>query len=418
MYSLVSMPSAEVFGMNTPIALRRFFPIFSEGKEERLHYLDNAATAQLCVAALDALVRHETGSRANVRRGGYALAERAEAAYENARARTAAFLGANASEIVFTSGATAGINLLALSLSSVLKPGDEIVLSVAEHHSNLLPWLMLKKRQGVRLKFIPVDSSGRLDLSRLGSLVGERCRLLAVTQCSNVTGSVTDLAPLVEAARSVGAQVLVDGAQAVPHGPVDVPALGADYYVFSGHKCFGTNGIGALWCRSSAMATLPVLLAGGGSAFRVSLEDAVFVDPPWCFEAGTPPIAQAVALGAALDWLGTLPWDDIREGERRLLRRILDELRSLPGMRIIGPEDAEARLPIVSFAIPGLHPHDLCQVLDAHGVATRGGTLCAHPLFHALNSEGAVRASLSLYNDERDVAALLTGIDEAMRILR
>jgi cysteine desulfurase/selenocysteine lyase len=405
--------------VNTPATLRGFFPIFSEGKEERLHYLDNAATAQACAAALDAVARHEVSSRANIRRGGYALAERADAAYENARAQTAAFLGAgSANEIVFTSGATAGINLVALSLSASLKPRDEIVLSVAEHHSNLLPWLMLWKRHGVKLKFIPVDSSGRLDLSMLGSLVGNRCRLLAVTHGSNVTGCVTDLAAIVEAARSVGARVLVDGAQVAQHGPVDVPALGADYYVFSGHKCFAPNGIGALWCRSSAMEALPVVMAGGGSATRVNLEDMDFVDPPWRFEAGTPPIAQAIGLGAALEWLGTLPWAGIREGELRLLRLLLDGLRSIPGMRIIGPENAKARLPIVSFAISGLHPHDICQVLDAHGVAVRGGNLCAHLLFHALDSEGAVRVSLSLYNDEQDVEALLAGIDDATRILR
>jgi cysteine desulfurase/selenocysteine lyase len=405
--------------VNIPATLREYFPVFSAKKESPFHYLDNAATTQACIAMLDATMRHEVTSRANVRRANYALAEKADAVYEEARIQTAVFLGVDdPNEVVFTSGATNAINLVALSLGQLLKPGDEIVISIAEHHSNLLPWLMLKKRNDIELKYIPLTVDGRLDLSTLDSLVSEKCRLLAVTHCSNVTGARTDIATIVKAARSVGAQVLIDGAQAVQHGPLNVPALDVDYYVFSGHKCFGPNGIGVLWCRSSVLSTLPVVVVGGGTIIDTDMESTVFADPPRCFEAGTPPIAQAMGLGAALRWMMKQPWSEIWREEIRLTQILINGLQSIPGVKIIGPRNTEERLPIVSFDIAGLHPHDICQILDACGVAVRGGKLCAHPLFHSLGVDGVVRVSLALYNDEQDVNVLLAGIDDALRILR
>ncbi len=395
---------------------RGHFPLLAN--HPRLHYLDNAATAQLCAAAFDAVTHPALTQRANVLRGTYRLAEAADAAYENARRQAAAYLNAGADEVVFTSGATASINLVAHAFGDGLKDGDEVVLSLAEHHSNLVPWQMLRDRRGVALRFIPLAADGRLDLSRLDEAITPRCRLVAVTHASNVTGAVTDLAPIVAAARAAGARVLVDGAQAVQHGPVDAQALGADFYAFSGHKAFGPTGVGVLWGRAEALAALPPFLGGGGMIGRVTAEKTTWAAPPRRFEAGTPPIAQAVALGAALDWLRAQPWEALRTHTRHLAQRLLDGLAVLPGLTLAGPRDMQERLPIVAFNLAGIHPHDACQVLDAHHVAVRGGHHCAQPLMDHFGIEGAVRASLAPYNTEADVDALLAGLREALKKLR
>ncbi|GAB4180936.1 MAG: cysteine desulfurase [Rhodocyclaceae bacterium] len=397
-------------------ALRAAFPLLAANPG--LHYLDNAATAQICAAALDAVVRHETRCRANVLRGTHRLAEAADAAYRAARASAARFLGAaDAQEIVFTSGATASLNLLAHSLGETLREGDEILLSVAEHHANLLPWQRLRSR-GIRLRFLPIDGEGRLDLTRLPELVGERCRLIALTHCSNVTGAITDLPPVVAAAKAAGALVALDGAQAVQHGPVDVHALGVDFYAFSGHKCFGPNGIGVLWGRREALEALPPFLTGGGMVTHVDLEGASWAEVPRRFEAGTPPIAQAVALGAALEWMMTLSWSAIRAREASLAARLIEALARLPGVRLLGPQGTQARAPIVSFHAEGIHPHDLVQMLDEGDVAVRGGHHCARPLMAALGVDACTRASLALYNDVSDIDALLEAMARALSRLR
>lgn len=395
---------------------RGHFPLLAAHRE--LHYLDNAATGQLCEAALDAVTRHELTHRANVLRGTYRLAEQADAAYENARRQVAAYLNAaDAGEVVFTSGTTASINLVAHALGQGLKPGDEVALSLAEHHSNFVPWQMLRERRGIVLRFIPLAPDGRLDLSRLDETITPCCRLVAVTHASNVTGAITDLAPVVAAARAVGARVLADGAQAVQHGPVNVEALGVDFYAFSGHKAFGPTGVGVLWGRAEALAALPPFLGGGGMIGRVTAGETTYAPPPRRFEAGTPPIAQAVGLGAALDWLRAQPWTELNAHTQRLAQRLLDQLAVLPGLTFLGPRDMQQRLPIVSFDLAGLHPHDVCQVLDRHGVAVRGGHHCAQPLMDFFGVPGAVRASLAPCNDEADIDALLAGLREAMRKL-
>ena len=399
-----------------PAHWRSHFPLLAN--HPRLHYLDNAATAQLCQAAFDAVTLHELTRRANVLRGAYRLAELADAAYENARRQVAAYLNAAPDEIVFTAGATAAINLVAHAFGEGLNPGDEIVLSLAEHHSNFVPWQMLRARRGITLRFIPLMPNGRFDLARLEETVTPRCRLVAVTHASNVTGAVTELAPIVAAARTVGARLLVDGAQRVQHGPVDVRALGFDFYAFSGHKAFGPTGVGVLWGSKEALTALPPFLGGGGMIGRVAPEETTWAAPPRRFEAGTPPIAQAVGLGAALDWLRTQPWEDMHAHTARLARRLLDGLAVLPGLTFVGPRELRARLPIVAFALAGIHPHDVCQVLDAHQVAVRGGHHCAQPLLAHFGLEGAVRASLAPYNTEADVAALLEGLRDAVRKLR
>ncbi len=397
-------------------ALRAEFPLLAANPG--LHYLDSAATAQIHHSALEAMVRHETGSRANVLRGSHRLAEAADQAYDAARASVARFLNApSADEVVIGSGATAALNLVAHAYGATLRPGDRVLLSQAEHHSNFVPWQMLRERAGIVLDLLPVTASGELDLAALPRLLSPRTRLIAVTQCSNVSGAWTDVAAVVEAAQKVGARVLLDGAQGVQHGPQDVQALGVDFYAFSGHKAFGPNGIGVLWGRGELLAGLPPFLGGGGMIDEVAIEASSWAPPPRRFEAGTPPIAPAVGLAAALDWMGSLDWPRIREREERLCAELIDGLLAVPGLRLLGPPASARRAPIVSFDIAGLHPHDICQVLDHHGLALRGGHHCAQPLMAAFGVDACSRASLALYNDEADVAALIEGVAVAVRTL-
>jgi cysteine desulfurase/selenocysteine lyase len=400
-----------------PATLRAQFPLFA-AVDGPLHYLDNAATSQIHRSALDAMVRHETIARANVLRGNYRLAEAATAAYESARQQAARFLNARSpDEIVFTSGATAALNLVAGSFGERLVAGDEVLISQAEHHSNLIPWQRLRERAGIVLKALPLTGDGRIATAELACLVGRRCRLIALTHCSNVTGAIADVPAIVAAARGVGARLLLDGAQQVQHGPVDVQSLGIDFYAFSGHKCFGPTGVGVLWGRAEILEALPPFLCGGGMVGQVDMGKATFAEPPRRFEAGTPPIAQAVGLGAALDWMTGLPWDRIRGDELGLARQLLDGLSRIEGIRVIGPTDLADRQPIVSFHLPGLHPHDICQVLDERGLALRGGHHCAQPLLRAFGVEGVTRASIALYNTAEDIETLLAGLHDAQRIL-
>jgi cysteine desulfurase/selenocysteine lyase len=406
-----------------PHSVRAQFPLLADPPDDRpLHYLDNAATAQVPRAVLDAIETHETRRRANVVRSIHRLAEAATEAYQGARTTVARHLNARApEEVVFTGGCTAAINLVAHAFGATLEPGDEVVLSTLEHHSNLVPWQQLRDRRGVVLRFLPVTASGALDLERLPEVVTDRCRLLALTHASNVTGACTDVGAVVAAARRVGARVLLDGAQYVPHGPVDVQDLGIDFYCFSGHKVFGPNGVGVLWGRGEVLDALPPFLGGGEMIRRVTLEETEFAGPPARFEAGTPPIAQAVGLGAALRWLA---WQD-RDGAAahldRLTRRLLEGLETLDGGRgrvhVLGAPDLSPRLPVVAFAVEGAHPHDLAQLLDMHDVAVRGGHHCAQPLMDAFGVAGTTRASLALYNDEADVDAFLLGLDDALERL-
>ena len=400
-----------------PASLRDQFPLLAAAPD--LHYLDSAATAQIHRLALDAVQRHETTGRANVSRGTYRLAEAADLAFAQARATVARFLNADsADEIVFTSGATASLNLVAHAFGNTLRAGDRVLISVTEHHSNFVPWQLLRERTGIELAWIPVTADGQLDLGGLPELLDHRCRLVAVTHCSNVTGAMTDVATLVAAARRVGAKVLLDGAQAVQHGPQDVRAMDIDFYAFSGHKCFGPGGVGVLWGRGELLAAMPPFLAGGGMIASVTPQVSTWAEPPQRFEAGTPPIAQAVGLGAALEWMLGLSWPRIHAMEGRLCERLIADLQRIPGLRLLGPQASAQRAPIVSFEIPGLHPHDICQVLDGRQLALRGGHHCAQPLLAALGVEACTRASIALYNDEADIQALLDGLDYAAKVLR
>jgi cysteine desulfurase/selenocysteine lyase len=399
-------------------ALRAHFPILSrQVRGHALRYLDNAATAQVPAAVLDAVRAHDAMHRANVHRGVHKLAEEATQAYEASRAALAGWLGVGSDEIVFTSGATAALNLVAQSWTRRLVPGDEILLTELEHHSNIVPWQFAAERQGLVIRAIPVTDEGRLDLDALPRLTGPRTRLIAATHVSNVTGAVSDVAALGAAARACGAKLLLDGSQRAPHGPLDLPALGADFYVLTGHKLYGPSGIGALWARREILADMPPFLGGGEMIRRVTLQGSTYADPPRRFEAGTPPIAQAVGLGAALGFLAALDWSDIAAHEAALTQRLLDGLAADRRIRVLGPPGLQGRLSVVSFDMDGAHPHDICQILDARGVACRGGHHCAQPLMDRFDLPGTTRASIGIYNDAADIDALLDGLGEAARRL-
>jgi cysteine desulfurase / selenocysteine lyase len=400
-------------------AVRRSFPVF-EAAAAPFHYLDNAATGQICAAAAEALLAFETRARANVKRGVYRLADAATIAFAEARRQVAAYIGAaTVDEVIFTSGTTLAINLAAHALAPRLRPGDEILLSELEHHSNIVPWQLVAEPAGATIRAIPVTEEGRLDLDRLERVLGERTRIVAVAHCSNVTGAVTDVARLAEAARSVGAILLLDGAQRAAHGPFDVQALGCDLYAFSGHKMFGPTGAGALWGRAELLSGLPPFLGGGEMIRRVELAGTTFAASPHRFEAGTPPIGPAIGMGAAAAWLGSLDWDAIGRHELTLTERLLDGLAAVPGVRVLGPTGLQSRIGVVAFDVEGVHAHDVCQMLDAtHGVCLRGGHHCAQPLMDRFGLTSTSRASLALYNDEADVAAFLEGLQTMIRRLR
>jgi len=403
---------------------RQFAIIRHYASEGRFHYLDNAATAQIPDCVLAAMTTHDTRARANVKRGIHRLAQEATDAFENARDQIAKYLGIeNSDEVIFTSGATAGINVIAQGFGQSLKPGDEIVLSQAEHHSNLVPWQMLKQRKGVRLRFLPVDENGVIDLSRVEASITPATKLVAVTHASNVTGAVTDVAAIRKIAHERGAKLMLDGAQMAPHGPLDLPGLGADFYVFSGHKTYGPSGVGILWGRMESLEQMPPTFGGGEMVGHVTYEKTSYAAPPRKFEAGTPPITQAVGLGVALEWLGNQDLPGIHNHLNGLTDRIMAGMAQLNNtydnrIRILGPPRGAQRLPLISFAVKDAHPHDICQIMnDRHGVALRGGHHCAEPLHEIFDLDGTTRASLGMFNGQEDVDALLNGLEDCLKIL-
>ncbi|GBD41646.1 Cysteine desulfurase SufS [bacterium HR39] len=370
------------------------------------------------MAAFEALRRFESEARANVKRGVYRLADAATAAFERARAHVARYLNAaDPSEIVFTSGTTFGLNLAAHTLAPRLSPGRRVVVSRAEHHSNIVPWQLVCERTGAELVPAPLLEDGRIDVDGLLDLLDSRVAVVSITHASNVTGAITHIPRIAQATRAIGAVLVVDGAQAVPHGPVDVRALGCDLYVLSGHKMFGATGAGALWGRKDLLEELPPFLGGGEMIARVSFAGTTYARPPHRVEAGTPPIGPALALGAAAEWLAGLDWAAIRAHEAALTRRLIAGLSEVPGVRILGPREVDGRIGVVAFTLEGVHPHDVCQMLDLYGVCTRGGHHCAQPLMEHFGVEASVRASLALYNSEEDVDALVRALDGVRRRL-
>jgi cysteine desulfurase/selenocysteine lyase len=398
--------------------LRGEFPQLSARVHDRpLVYLDNAATTQKPLAVLGAMDRHYRSSCSNIHRGVHELSARATAEYEAAREEVRSFLGAASSdEIVFTHGTTESINLVAHSWGGRhLKPGDEIVISVMEHHSNIVPWQLLAERSGARLRAIGMTDLGELDGASIEECIGPRTRLVAVAHMSNVLGTRHPLETIIARARAVGAVTVVDGAQAVSHEPIDVQALGCDFYAFSGHKVYGPTGIGVLYGRAERLAEMPPFLGGGDMIRRVTLERTSYADPPRRFEAGTPAIAEAIGLGAALHWLREQGVERVAGHERTLMQSVLQRLAGVPRLRRIGAPRIPG--PVVSFVIEGIHPHDAATVLDHEGIAVRAGHHCAQPLMARLGLPATVRASLGAYNVEEDVAALEAGVRRAIEVL-
>ena len=400
-------------------AVRRQFPILSEIIDgQPVHYLDNGASAQTPDVVLDAVRKYETTGRANVLRGVHRLAERATESYEKAREEVAAFLGVEPMEIVFTGGCTAAINLVAYAYGSLLKPGDRILLSELEHHSNIVPWQLLRSRSGVEIDMVPVTVDGRIDLEALPRLITPRTRLISLAHVSNVTGALIDVRAVVEMAKSVGAKVMLDGAQRAPHGPLDLPALGIDFYAFAGHKAYGPNGVGVLWARPELLDAMPPFHGGGSMIGRVTFAETTWAPPPRRFEAGTPPIGPAIGLGAACKWMQALDWTAAHAHEMALVQRLMDGLQRIDGTHILGPASLQSRYPVVSFMLDGVHPHDVAQTLDSFGVAVRAGHHCAQPLMDRFDLDGTTRVSMAPYNDNTDIDALLTGVQHAARTLR
>jgi len=400
-------------------AVRREFPILSEIIDGRpVHYLDSGASAQTPFAVLEAVRHYETTSRANVLRGVHRLAERATELYENARADVARFLGVQPMEVIFTGGCTAAINLVAYAYGQLLKPGDRVLLSELEHHSNIVPWQLLRQRSGIELDMLPVTPDGQIDLTALPKLLTSKTKLVSLAHVSNVTGALLDVRKVVEAAKSVGTKVMLDGAQRAPHGPLDLAALDVDFYVFAGHKAYAPNGIGVLWGKPELLESMPPFHGGGSMIGRVTLAETTWAPPPRRFEAGTPPIGPAIGLGAACNWMAALDWTAAHDHEMGLVQRVLDGLQEIDGTQILGPASLQNRYPVVSFMLDGVHPHDVAQTLDSFGVAVRAGHHCAQPLMDRFDLDGTTRVSIAPYNDNSDIDALLTGVKHAADTLR
>ncbi len=394
--------------------VRGEFPILDQmvnGKP--LAYLDNAATSQKPQAVLEVVDRYYRHDNANVHRGIHELSRRATVAYEDARARVADWIGATeAGEVVWTRGTTESINLVASAWGMEnLGEGDEILLTTMEHHSNIVPWQLVARRTGARLRYLEMDEEGRLRLELLDQVLTSRTRLVAVTQVSNALGTINPIAQITEAAHAEGALVLVDGAQAVPHLRVDVGALGADFYAFSGHKMCGPTGIGVLWARRELLEGMSPYQGGGEMIGVVHRDESTWADVPHKFEAGTPNIAGAIGAAAAVDFMEGVGYDAIRTHEAGLLQYALDRMRAMPDLTVFGPHDLEERSGVISFALGDAHPHDIATILDSEGVAIRAGHHCAQLVMGHFNVAATTRASFALYNTTDDVDRLLAGLE-------
>jgi cysteine desulfurase/selenocysteine lyase len=398
--------------------IKKDFPILDQQVHgRRLVYLDSASSSQKPVAVIEAMTHYYETTHANVHRGVYTIAEEATRLFEAGRSALARFIGAPSGEVVFTKNVTEAINLVAYSWGRAnLAPGDVVVLTEMEHHANLVPWLALQAERGIVLRFLPLTDDGRLDLTDLDRTLAD-AKLLGVTAMSNVLGTINPIEQLADAAHAAGALILVDGAQQAPHLPTDVKALGIDFFGCTGHKMLGPTGIGALWARRELLEAMPPFLGGGEMIRDVRLDGFTTNDVPWKFEAGTPPIAEAVGLAAAVEYLKGLGMAAVRAHEQSLTEYALGALSDrYPDLIIHGPRDAAARGGVISFTYKDVHPHDLSQVLDEAGVCVRAGHHCAKPLMRRLGVGATARASFSVYNDEADVDALVDALATADRL--
>ena len=404
------------------IDVRADFPVLERtGRDGRpIAYLDSAATSQKPAAVIDAVSSYYRRSNANIHRGVYGLAEEATELYEGARQRVAEFCGFDPGGTIFTSNATAAINLVALSWGREhVSAGDEVLITQIEHHSNIVPWQLLCEDRGARLRYLSVSEEGTLSLDELDSVLAEgRVKMVAVAHISNVLGTLNPIAEIVARARAAGATTLVDGSQAVPQLPVSVADIDADFYVWTGHKALGPTGIGVLHGRHELLASMRPAIGGGGMIAHVGLDRSTWAEPPARFEAGTPPIAEAVGLAAALDYLAAIGMDRVRAHERELTAHALERLPAVPGITIYGPGDPERRGGVISFAIEGLHPHDVAELCDREGVCVRAGHHCAQPLMRRLGVGATARASFHVYNSHEDVDRLVEALVKARSVFR
>ena len=405
-------------------AIKADFPILKRQirGNNRLIYLDSGATSQKPNSVLDAERDFYVNHNAAVHRGAHQLAEEATELYEGAREKVAAFIGAHVDEVIFTKSATESINAIAYSLGNStpgskfhIKAGDRIVVSEMEHHANLIPWQELARRTGAELLWFKVTEEGRLDLSNIDELITSRTKVVALTHQSNVLGTINPLDEITKKAREVGALFLLDACQSVPHYRVDVKTLNVDFLAFSGHKMLGPTGVGILWGKKELLDEMPPFLTGGSMIETVTMESATYLDAPKRFEAGVPNMAQAVGLGAAVDYLNSVGLDAIHAHEVALTQKALQGLQTIQGLTVIGPKDLEMRGGVVSFAVEGIHPHDLGQALDQYGIAVRTGHHCAWPLMKRFKTVATTRASFYLYNDFDDIDALLDGVERARK---
>ena len=406
---------SEATTLLRPNDIRAEFPGMVTGDGQPWHYLDTAATAQKPQAVIDAMTRALGADYATVHRGVYGRSAQMTLGYEAARRRVAAYMGAASEhEVVFVRGATEAINLVAASWGMThIGEGGRIVLSTLEHHSNIVPWQMVAERTGAQIDVCPLTEDGRIDLGALEALLTPRTKLVALAHVSNVLGSVLDARAAADLAHSVGAKLLLDGCQAAPRMALDMAALDCDFYAFSGHKLYGPTGIGVLWAREDILDAMPPWQGGGAMIYRVTFDETTYAPPPQRFEAGTPMITEAIALHAAIDYVAALGPDRLFAHEAALARQLRDALRTLNSVTLFGPEESAG---IVSFAIEGVHPHDLGTILDEENVAIRAGHHCAQPLMDHLGVPATARASFGLYSDESDIAALLRGIERTQRI--
>ncbi|MBP6031473.1 MAG: cysteine desulfurase [Sphingobium sp.] len=399
--------------------LRSDFPGLLTPEGQPWHYLDTAATAQKPRVVIDAMTRALGADYATVHRGVYARSANMTLAYEAARRRVAGFIGGREDEIVFVRGATEGINLVAQSWGGAnVRAGDRILLSQLEHHSNIVPWQMLAERADAQIDVVPLTDDGRIDLDAMAAMITPAHKMVALAHVSNVLGSVLDVARAAEIAHSVGAVILIDGCQAVPRVPVNVSALGCDFYVFSGHKLYGPTGIGVLWGRKALLDAMPPYQGGGSMIDRVTFAKTTYAPAPTRFEAGTPAITEAIGLAAAVDYVEGIGLSAIHAHETALVAQARDALSQINSVRLFGPEDSAG---ILSFEVEGVHPHDVGTILDeANGdygrVAIRAGHHCAQPLMDFLNVPATARASFGIYSDESDIAALVRGIERVRKI--
>ncbi len=400
------------------VRIRADFPILSrEVNGHPLAYLDSANTSQKPRQVIEAMREHYAYHNANVARSVHTLGTEATAAYEGARAKVAAFIGAaSPDEVVFTKNSTEAINLVAYSLGAALKPGDEIVISEMEHHSNIVPWQLLCERTGAVLRWFRVTDVGRLDLSDLETLVNERTKIVSYVHMSNILGTVNPTGAITARAHEVGAKVLLDCSQSVPHLPIDVADLGADFIAFTGHKMLGPTGIGVLWGRYELLERMPPFLGGGSMIETVTMERTTYAAPPARFEAGTPPIAEAVGLGAAVDYLSALGMPSVAWHEKELVAYALDALSTVDGLRIFGPPVPVGRGGTISFGLDSVHPHDVGQVLDSLGIQVRVGHHCARPTCVRFGVPAMTRASFYLYTTTDEVDALVRGLEHVRKV--